>query len=157
VIYNKEVLYAGGNRNKACDIAKGDILSFQDADDLPHPQRTELIGHVFENTNTEHLLYLLIRDSQFITTEKHLLLDQKNDILVRDVQDYDYISNFGPTVTHGNPSILRSMYEQVKFPNQKAPGEDQIFNKDIYRLYKHKSLLKIALINYREHFTISQY
>ncbi len=36
-------LYAGQNRNRACDKAAGDIFICQDADDLPHPQRVEII------------------------------------------------------------------------------------------------------------------
>src|SRR3990167_5690905 len=48
---------AGKNRNIACSHAEGDILIAQDADDIPHPQRIEIIKYVFENYATEHLLH----------------------------------------------------------------------------------------------------
>ena len=40
---------AGLNRNIASSHATGDIFIYQDADDIPHPQRVEIVKFLFEN------------------------------------------------------------------------------------------------------------
>ena len=45
LIKHRELLWAGPNRNSACEHAIGDIFICQDADDLPHPQRIEIIKY----------------------------------------------------------------------------------------------------------------
>ena len=47
LIKHQERLWAGPNRNSACQHASGDIFICQDADDLPHPQRIEIIKYFF--------------------------------------------------------------------------------------------------------------
>ena len=47
-IFHKECKYAGDNRNCACEKASGDIFITQDADDIPHPQRIEIIKYMFK-------------------------------------------------------------------------------------------------------------
>jgi glycosyltransferase involved in cell wall biosynthesis len=51
----KEKRNAGANRNTLSEMAKHDILSFQDADDLVHPSRLKIIKHVFDTTDLVHL------------------------------------------------------------------------------------------------------
>ncbi len=51
LLQTNEKLPAGSNRNIACRNAKGDIFITQDADDIPHVQRVEIIKFVFENYN----------------------------------------------------------------------------------------------------------
>src|SRR6185436_18764768 len=48
-------LCAGENRSMAADNSSGDLLICQDADDLPHPQRIEIIKHLFEHFEIDHL------------------------------------------------------------------------------------------------------
>src|SRR5579872_2678074 len=42
-----EMYFADQNRNIGCSHAKGDIFILQDADDIPHPQRVEIIRYCF--------------------------------------------------------------------------------------------------------------
>jgi len=57
LIKHRELLWAGPNRNSACEHAIGDIFICQDADDLPHPQRIEIIKYFFENFDVNHLIH----------------------------------------------------------------------------------------------------
>ncbi len=54
-----EGVTAGVNRNNAAFNSTGDLLITQDADDLPHPQRVELIKHLFDNFYVELLMHPL--------------------------------------------------------------------------------------------------
>lgn len=47
ILHHPNSLRAGPNRNEAARVARGDILTFFDADDEMHPQRLEAIVHVF--------------------------------------------------------------------------------------------------------------
>lgn len=52
-----EKRFAGINRKTGAFMATGDILIFQDADDLPHNQRVEVIKNIFEKEKCFHLLH----------------------------------------------------------------------------------------------------
>jgi glycosyltransferase involved in cell wall biosynthesis len=57
VLAFENVLLAGANRNKCCACATGDIFICQDADDLPHPQRIEIIKKFFEIYKIDFLMH----------------------------------------------------------------------------------------------------
>ena len=57
ILSSKKQLFAGQNRNIAGTHAKGDILICQDADDLPHSQRVEIIKYFFEQYNPDFLMH----------------------------------------------------------------------------------------------------
>ena len=66
IIKHKERLFAGANRNSACKNASGDIFILNDADDLPHIQRIEMIRHVFENTDAQMVAHYYSAKSRYI-------------------------------------------------------------------------------------------
>src|SRR5574342_668927 len=49
---------AGANRNRGTAATNGDIVVYQDADDLPHPQRLEIIAELFAKYQIDHLMHL---------------------------------------------------------------------------------------------------
>jgi hypothetical protein len=51
--YNK--LWHGPNRQKASEASSNEILIYQDADDIPHPQRIEVIKYFFDTFDICHL------------------------------------------------------------------------------------------------------
>ena len=53
--------YAGENRNIAAQHASKELLICQDADDLPHPQRIEIIKHFFEKNEIDFLAHMMFR------------------------------------------------------------------------------------------------
>jgi hypothetical protein len=54
-ILHDNIMLAGPNRQVSKDFCNGDIIIYQDSDDLPHIQRIEIIKHFFENYDILHL------------------------------------------------------------------------------------------------------
>jgi glycosyltransferase involved in cell wall biosynthesis len=55
IILNQEIMLASGNRNRAGALARGEVIAYIDADDVPHPRLLELVGFMFENFDILHL------------------------------------------------------------------------------------------------------
>lgn len=53
----KEKYLAGEARQKARDLCRGDIILYHDADDLPHPQRVEVVKYWFGHTDAAHMTH----------------------------------------------------------------------------------------------------
>jgi hypothetical protein len=51
----ENVMLAGPNRQVSKNLTNCDIIIYQDADDLPHIQRVEVINHFFNNYDIQHL------------------------------------------------------------------------------------------------------
>src|SRR6056300_1018403 len=45
------------SRNKASELSSKDILIFHDVDDIPHPQKIELIKRAFENDDVDAFVH----------------------------------------------------------------------------------------------------
>jgi glycosyltransferase involved in cell wall biosynthesis len=54
---SEEKQSTGKNRNIAARHSSGDILLLQDADDVPHPQRVEILGYIFEHYPIDYILH----------------------------------------------------------------------------------------------------
>ena len=57
ILTSKNVICAGENRNIGCSHASGDIFILQDADDIAHPQRIEIIKYFFDNHKLDYLIH----------------------------------------------------------------------------------------------------
>jgi glycosyltransferase involved in cell wall biosynthesis len=57
ILINQDKLLAGPNRNRGCSAASNDIIILQDADDLPHPQRVEVISYFFQKYDYDILIH----------------------------------------------------------------------------------------------------
>lgn len=55
IICHEKQMIQGPNRDAATMQATGDIIISNDPDDIPHPQRIEIIKYVFETNNILHL------------------------------------------------------------------------------------------------------
>lgn len=142
IITSKNVLYAGQNRNIACTHATGDILICQDADDAPHPQRTEIIAYFFEHHNIDHLAH----------TFSHPNLDASTYIpsQIKSVYPKDYKTAWNMKIHNGNVSISKKLFNSIKWPADKM-GQDVKFNNLVYRKFKTRIIIPIPLICYRVH------
>jgi hypothetical protein len=58
IIRNQQRLSPGDNRNIASKQASGTLWMYQNANDLPHPQRVELVKALVENYKIDHVLHL---------------------------------------------------------------------------------------------------
>ncbi len=139
---------AGENRNRGARAARGDIIIFQEADDIPHPQLIEIVTHLFTNHKIVHLLYqwiphpfwLTIPDSiqnfipynkELITTEP--LLDPEQLITRR--------------LTNGQPCVLRTALRTVAWPTEINIGEDIEFNRRMMNHFPRQSLIVHAYLS----------
>lgn len=139
---------AGQNRNLACAQSSGDILICQDADDLPHPQRVEIIKFFFEHFKIDHLLHRYVASGEYMPTHS---LDQ-----IESLSKYSDIGSFaGWRVTNGNPSFIRDVFRQVNWPDQNY-GEDISFNHMVYEKFQYNVVIDIPLFVYRNELSSSR-
>jgi len=159
LLETQEIKWCGQNRNLACSVATGDILICQDADDIPHPQKIEIIVYFFMNTDAVHILH------RWYPSEKLLkrLSDQQNE-----TPDFDYldhyenihdipifkINNFKdkydfPFISTGYASIRKEVFDYVQWPDTQQ-AEDYKFTYDVIHLFQKTLYLNIPLMIYHQ-------
>lgn len=145
-VLSKKSMLAGENRNEACRVATGDIFITQDADDIPNPNRVEVVKFFFDKYKVDHLIHLFSSGSNFNLKEL-------------DNIDFVYLKNFNeiwrkaPEAHHGNIAIRRNVFEKIQWTN-KPRGEDVEFNFKVYRSRKFKCIVVLdKLVDYRRRFS----
>jgi glycosyltransferase involved in cell wall biosynthesis len=146
LILSEKKLYAGENRNKACEHATGDIFICQDADDIPHPQRVEIIKYFFESYHVEHLIhqYIKIDDDTIPSFEQYNHLNQIRPFFPK----YFYEVWLLDTFANGNIAITKNIFEKFKW-NDMPRGQDSAFNQEVYAAFRRTIAIKIPLLIYR--------
>lgn len=138
---------AGVNRNFACTVASGDLLIFQDADDIPHPQRVEIVKYLFENYEINHLMHGWLQESEMF------LPYDKDMIRLYTVGRYDQMESeqvFREMRIHnGNICLLRELTGQVLWDDALINDHDVKFNREWYDLFKNNVVIPCDLIIYR--------
>lgn len=149
IIKSQEVLYGGQNRNKACEHSTGDILISQDADDIPHPQRVELIKSLFERYQIDHLMH------HFILSDKKFTFYYPENLsnLIQYCSDAYSVCN-NPLYHNGNIAIARYVFDKVKWPSHERLGEDVEFNTAVYNQFKKTVILPWPLLLYRNNLSV---
>jgi len=165
LILSEKKLFAGENRNTACQEAKGDILICQDADDIPHPQRIEIINYFFRMQRVDHIIHQM----ETLNPEKGIYKREKRTFIKWDENDsipFDHykLSNnvpfffpkdfwtvwCGGIYTSGNIAITREVFDTIKWGNEPR-GEDTIFNKKVYNTFKKCIAIEVPLYVCRKH------
>jgi len=133
----------GENRNRGAVHAKGDVVSFFDADDAMYPNRLEVINRYFNLINPKALVH-----SHSFGYEEYTKTDQEEVILGNELYDrlikrdgkidnsemHHTLWYLSEGVTHGNPSIQKNVINDIKFTNHNA-GEDCLFLRNIISKY----------------------
>ena len=136
--------YAGTNITIACECATGDVFVCQDADDIPHPQRVEIIRYLFEHYKIDHLMHLFKAEEDVdhfpVLEQQHIDFDYE--------KDFDITLNHTPGFTNGCPAIRKALFEKIQWPNG-GKREDTQFNRDVYRSFDHCMVIKAPLYVYR--------
>jgi len=143
---------AGTNRNLAAQASSGDLLICQDADDLPHPQRVEIVKHIFAH----HPIHLLIHS--YLPMGKpfpqyneesvvlHLLTQQ---ILTSGLPNG--LGGYIP-IHHGNVCLSRRLAKLVAWDPTFMGGEDLSFNSRAWHFYRRQCFAtSLQLILFRTH------
>lgn len=144
--------FAGENRNFACAQATGDIFITQDADDIPHPQRVEVIKYMFEKFDVFQILH------KFIYPYQNKGLSSWNTVNLNKIKTFlmtkEYMTEcwvFGP-LTNGEMAIRREVFESLHWSTNKT-GEDVDFNREVLKKFKKTLIIDTPLIMYRQHFS----
>jgi|GEM_PF-1071905 len=142
VLKTEGPLSAGQNRHMASYASSGDILIYQDADDLPHPQRIEMIQYFFECYDVDHILHLWQGIDPFVVSSPEKM---SYKILER----YEEVSKSILPIHNGNLSILRPILEKVAWDPTWTPEADITFNRNIFANSFKTICLDYPLISYR--------
>lgn len=172
ILKTREMKSPGGNRALACDRTTGDIILFQDADDVPHPQRVEIIKYIFENYHVDHLMhgfflefdedydynyeYLAHLKRGLFSTQKDFPFYKPEWLQLERYEYYeDVIAAGNIALTNGNPCVSREVIEQIRWDNHFEVGEDGRFNRGVYKAFKNNGIVRAFLYKYRK--TLSSY
>lgn len=142
LLTSDQPLSAGANRNKAAKIAKGDILISHDADDLPHPQRIEIIKYFFENYELDHLMHGWSEANAEISC---YTFDQ-----LAWFESPTYTNQLGGgTYCNGPIAITKQVFNSIHWTEKFIIGEDVMFNHEVYKKFHNKLVLKTPIYIYR--------
>lgn len=150
---------AGKNRNNACDHALGDLFICQDADDIPHRQRVEIIAQLHKKTHFDHLVH-----SYFFSRAKDMddqtILTMNKTIYRLDMIKCQPItsSNLGSVqkamsrmmipILNGAPIYTRAVFQKVRWREDIGLAEDLSFNQKVYSLFKNNLIADAKLYCY---------
>lgn len=153
VITSLGVKYAGENRNIATVNAQGNVIITQDADDIPHPQRVEIINYLLNKHHACHLIHL------WCPTDPNA--DYPNLVKPDWVPYYDDFDNIpcfkvrhsddlkGITfVHHGNIGLKRNVFKVARWRNTRK-GQDEEFNRRVISLLRNTLIVREPLVIYR--------
>jgi len=145
IIKRNGVFLEGENRNVAMDNASGDILIFSDADDIPHPQRVEIVKYIFDNYEVEHIIHALTFKRNELQSIDINNIGPLRFSALRDVWNYSSKSQL--PLTFGSPCFLKEVGARVKWHAK----EDVAFNSKVYGIFKNRIVVPEKLILYRHH------
>lgn len=130
---------ASKNRNCCLKHISHDIVICQDADDIPHPQRVEIIKYFFEKYGIFHLLHSFVDIS---LSADYMMKYDLNSIPIIRVKSHQelYIRNI--KVANGPCSFRRNVLNKVKGWNTAFNlSEDNRFNSEVYKNFKNKCMV----------------
>jgi glycosyltransferase involved in cell wall biosynthesis len=143
---------AGTNRNSAARASSGDILICQDADDLPHPQRVEIVKYLFEHYPMHLLIHSYASPGQeFFPYEKEAVQLQ---LLNPEILNSGIPNGFGGYIPihHGNVSLSRTLAQRLSWDGTFRAGEDLSFNIRAWHLYSRQCFASsLPLVLFRTH------
>ena len=142
--------YAGKNRNRAASAARGDVLIYQDADDVSHPQRIEIAKHLFGHFFVEHLLHGY---TQSAVTPAWLAQRFLNHVDRARYVPYSYTHEFH----NGNAVTTREVFRHVKWAENVARGQDVVYNHAVRQRFPSRMVrLPVPLLAYRQHLSTTR-
>lgn len=146
LLLSTEKQFAGENRNRASAVASGDIFIFQDADDIPHPQRVAIIKYFFKKYKIKHVMHQYIIIKSYDANFEHYTDFDKIPFFY--AKSHEEISNH-QGFTNGNIAILKEVAQAIAWPDQQR-GQDTIFNKTVYAQFNNYcGAIEIPLLAYR--------
>ena len=149
------VAYAGKNRNRAAAATTGAIILYQDADDLPHPQRVELVKRAFEEHEIDHLIHLYTHATKpagrYGPGVPGKLTDRYDEARFKRELAHQPAYAYSFKIHNGNIATTRQVFQAVKWDETMRRAQDVVYNKAVYRHFKQNAVLALPLVFYRQH------
>jgi glycosyltransferase involved in cell wall biosynthesis len=144
---SEKTLFAGANRNIGCSHAIGDIFICQDADDIPHPQRIEIIKYFFRTYKIDCLghQYILVQQNMPYIFEHYNNMGEIESLYVNESHN-THLTLF----TNGNIAIARHVFDKIQWSSTMSRSQDTAFNQIAYKNFQHCLNVKAKLIVYRQ-------
>lgn len=162
--------FAGENRNIAVSASTGTLIICQDADDLPHQQRVEIIKKLFQKTSFDFLVHLFLAplDEPAITqyakyyeslnfpTDVHEYLNITPMMDLHHLQHLNpeffkrYLPNQIPSLSgvhFGNCAFKRSTFDMVQY-NHNPSAQDVSFFEAVTTTFDNNILSNLPLVYY---------
>jgi len=178
LLLHNRTIPEGPNRGEGSSKARNNLIIYQDSDDVPHPQRVEIIKHFFENNNIVHLNHgynfqtkfnnININDvaykksndlfNLYFSNYSHLKQNQRTRHN-RPRKVYDSLNNPLPygsgftdlfTITGGSLSILKSVLEDVSWEWEMDVSYDYDFCMDTLFYFNKSMIINSPLIWYNK-------
>ncbi len=149
----------GDNKNIAVSHLKNEnddsIVIVQDADDLSHRQRFEIVNYFFETYDCDHLMHTYSAD-ELIGAD--LSFDEITYCFFDAWKPNGFKKKFKVKkldITHGEIAFRKKIAQEHKWTS-KFSGEDQQFNEKIYNDEKFKKvIINCPLVQYRHELSTS--
>lgn len=127
-----------------------EIIIFQDADDIPHRQRIEIIKYLFDkHSNIVHICHKWSKD--FDHYNKNKLYNLKN--IKYEIPKFNIFSDKlyrqRQHITNGNIAIKKNIYDKILWFKNKFRQQDISTNINIYNKFKKTIYIKEELYLYR--------
>jgi len=148
--------FVGENRNIAIQNSKGELIIIQDADDLPHRQRVELIYDIYKKTNFDLLIHQYVKDTleyaphsehkfrcfnrhQFSTESYDLIKLYDTDIMGWKARNPKFfyrnfpqeLKGHGISSHQGNVAMKKKLLDSVQYNSSMPSGADVVFNREV--------------------------
>jgi hypothetical protein len=151
VIKNEGAVSEGDNRNRACHRAKSDVFICQDADDIPHRQRIEVIKFLFEHYHVDHIVHGYYINGDSCYTNSTLI-----DFDIPDMKSIDWFCPHEYEINNGAngvASISRAVFDAIQWYPGFSHGIDVEFNRKAYELFKNRIAVKNKIYLYRQYYS----
>jgi cellulose synthase/poly-beta-1,6-N-acetylglucosamine synthase-like glycosyltransferase len=157
----KKVVYAGEARQRALDLCSGDVVVYNDADDLPHPDRIKIVREMFDNNDIVHLAhsFIFMNKEQYPVKIENVKFCGGEEICNRyfphgKFEDCRSISTaYGDLmarITAGACCVKRNVLKEVQWPNIVNGIEDYLFCMEVAFRYRKSMLIDAPLYSYRK-------
>jgi len=140
----------GDNRNRACRQAKGDVFICQDADDIPHRQRVEVIKFLFERYEVDHLVHGYSINESISVTDFSLL-----DFTIADMSAINWFAPIEYGINNGAngvASISRAVFAAIQWFPGFSHGIDVEYNRKAYELFQNRIAVRDKIYLYRQYY-----
>ena len=152
-ILSDQKLFAGQNRNIACKEATGEIFILQDADDIPHIQRIEVIKYFFEKFELNFLLHKFVYSGNTAAQ-----LDYIHD---KSLIQYKYIDTHHEAwavgyMLFGQPAFRGDIFKKIQWSDVPV-GEDNQFDNIVLTTFPNCMMIHVSLYTYYTELSATPY